>query len=146
MSHTFTTVTRAKGPPPQPVVPRSRVYGTEITRETLEAAKAEAWEAGYRAGEAAALKSLDYMPEPTPKSMLSVLGEVAEKYELHPDVILGTARLAHAVRARQEVMYRLHYETGRGSVQIGRFLGGRDHSTVLHGIRRHKARIDAGDA
>jgi chromosomal replication initiation ATPase DnaA len=34
-------------------------------------------------------------------------------------------------------MYRLRTETGLSFPQIGLRLGGRDHSTVIHGVKTH---------
>lgn len=45
-------------------------------------------------------------------------------------------------RARHEIMYRAVNETSLSLPQIGRFLG-RDHTTVLHGLRKHAERIGA---
>ena len=41
---------------------------------------------------------------------------------------------------RQDLMARLQRETGRSMPAIGRALGGRDHTTILHGIRQSKKR------
>jgi chromosomal replication initiator protein len=49
-------------------------------------------------------------------------------------------RVAHA---RQEAMYEL-YATGLYSLPtIGTWFGGRDHTTVLHAVRAHEARLRA---
>jgi len=40
---------------------------------------------------------------------------------------------------RQHVMHRLYADYSLP--EIGRFLGGRDHTTVLHGVRAHQARM-----
>lgn len=49
------------------------------------------------------------------------------------------------VRARHCAMWRVKRETPWSLPSIGRSFGGRDHSSVIHGIRRHQARIDAGE-
>ncbi len=51
----------------------------------------------------------------------------------------GRTRRARAVRARQIYFALARRLTGRSTPEIGRRTGGRDHSTVLHGIRRHAA-------
>jgi chromosomal replication initiation ATPase DnaA len=79
-------------------------------------------------------------------TMQAILEEVAGKWGLEPRDLIGVSRQRSVAWPRQEVMYRIH-ETGCFSTtQIGRFLGDRDHTTILHGIRRHKARLDAADA
>jgi hypothetical protein len=46
-------------------------------------------------------------------------------------------RNRHIVRLRQKAMYRMHRELGWSLPRIGRMLN-RDHTTVLHGVRRHE--------
>ena len=53
----------------------------------------------------------------------------------------GTQSLAHH---RQIAMY-VARETGRSLPFIGRCMGGRDHTTILHGRRAVQSRIDSGD-
>lgn len=55
---------------------------------------------------------------------------------------LYSARRAHPlVVARHEAMYRLSKETSMSLPAIGRRLGGRDHSTVIHGVKKHALRL-----
>ena len=55
------------------------------------------------------------------------------------DAILGESRLRHIVRVRQAVAY-VAVEQGVHSLpQIGRELGGRDHSTIRHGHQTAEA-------
>jgi chromosomal replication initiation ATPase DnaA len=62
--------------------------------------------------------------------------------------IISPTRLGDIVRARQEVMYLARQQTfsdGRhrySFTMIGKLLGGRDHTTVLHGVRQHGKRLD----
>lgn len=59
--------------------------------------------------------------------------------------IIGTSRFREHTRARQMFMWELHQRTPRLSLtQIGKALGGRDHTTVLHGVRQHAKRIGEG--
>lgn len=48
--------------------------------------------------------------------------------------IKGTSRKANIVLARQVIMYFLRKELGVGLETIGTLLGGKDHSTVIHGV------------
>lgn len=58
--------------------------------------------------------------------------------------MMGPLRTKQLSMHRQE-LYHLLYRKGRWSLtQIGRRLGGRDHSTVLHGIRQHERRLRNG--
>ena len=59
-----------------------------------------------------------------------------------PDSVPGARAFAIA-HPRQEAMWRMK-QTGKWSLpQMGRFLGGRDHTTILAGVRAHQTRIDA---
>lgn len=49
----------------------------------------------------------------------------------------GPRRYQELVRARQHVFYELRARTNLSSTQIGRLCGNRDHTTVLHGIKKH---------
>ena len=42
--------------------------------------------------------------------------------------------------ARHYAMWRMRRETRHSLPAIGRFLGGRHHATVLHGVRMHEKR------
>ncbi len=47
----------------------------------------------------------------------------------------GPSRDGRLVRARWAVMYAMR-QRGKSLPQIGRDLGGRDHTTVIHGLKR----------
>jgi len=59
--------------------------------------------------------------------------------------IIGKARHRRLVRIRQAVMF-LAREEGHTSPVVGKRLGGRDHSTVLHGAEMIAQLIEDGDA
>ena len=59
--------------------------------------------------------------------------------------IIGPRRKAHIVRARQSAMYIAKIHTIKSFPEIGRIFGKRDHTTVLHGVRRAKALVDSGE-
>lgn len=46
--------------------------------------------------------------------------------------------------ARQHAMWEMRHRTKLSTPQIGKILGGRDHTTVLHGIRAHEKRMKMG--
>jgi hypothetical protein len=50
------------------------------------------------------------------------------------------------IRRRQVAMYVAHKTTGRGTPFIGRRIGNRDHTTILHGVRVIAGLLDAGNA
>lgn len=53
--------------------------------------------------------------------------------------IVGDRQHAPAVRARKMTMWLAYELTGRSLSSIGRVLGNRDHSTVIHGVHTSKA-------
>lgn len=67
--------------------------------------------------------------------------EVAAQHGVSLPEITGHQRAYNIVRARHEAFYRLKTETQLSLPQIGRKMGGRDHTTVLHGVRKHKERL-----
>lgn len=56
--------------------------------------------------------------------------------------ILGKRRFKHFVEARQAVMLAAS-KGGYSLTEIGHELGNRDHTTIMHGIRRAKERLEA---
>lgn len=69
-----------------------------------------------------------------------VLAEVAAKHRIGVGDVKAGSRFAEHVVARQEAMHRLRADLGLSTVQIARALGLKDHTTVLHGLRRHAER------
>lgn len=93
-------------------------------------------EAGYLPSAFIYLHTLP--PAPTWKAIAK---EVADKHGVRVADILSPRRDAPTVRARHEAMWRCRNETTYSLPQIGKFLGNRDHTTVLHGIRKHQERM-----
>lgn len=67
--------------------------------------------------------------------------EVCEKHGFTRQELFGERRGRPLVAARHEAMYRLSKETSMSFPAIGRRMGGRDHSTVIHGVRQHERRL-----
>ncbi|RAK51607.1 helix-turn-helix domain-containing protein [Phenylobacterium soli] len=81
---------------------------------------------------------------PTKPKMRDIAEIVAEESGVPLEELRGQDRHKRIAHARQRA-YALIYGTGHFSTsQIGAFFGGRDHTTVLHGIRAHKARMAKG--
>jgi chromosomal replication initiator protein len=57
--------------------------------------------------------------------------------------LTGRLRTAKIALQRQIIMYLIREETGASLPQIGHLLGGRDHTTVIHGYERIAAELDA---
>lgn len=71
----------------------------------------------------------------------SIMTEVCRKHGISRDELCSASRARHLVAARHEVFYRLRSETGLSLPRIGHLVGGRDHTTVLHGVRSYSALI-----
>lgn len=70
-----------------------------------------------------------------------ILRQVAEKHGLSVSDLKGRSRYRAVVWPRQEAMYELHTRTPLSLSQIARLVGVSDHTTVMHGIRRHAERV-----
>lgn len=65
-----------------------------------------------------------------------VVEAVTGYYKMSKKDLIGRQRTREIVAPRQVAMYLLREETDGSLVDIGRELGGRDHTTVLHGIEK----------
>lgn len=62
-------------------------------------------------------------------------------FDLTRSQIISARRTKPVVYARQIAMYLCKYRTTKSYPEIGRRMGGRDHTTVLHGHRKIEARL-----
>ncbi len=70
----------------------------------------------------------------------AVVHRAGELWQLDPAVITGPGRTQDAAAARQACMAALRSATSGSLAQIGAAIGGRDHTTVMHGILAAEAR------
>ena len=61
---------------------------------------------------------------------------VSEHYNIRLSDMVGPKRLRSYARPRQVAMYLCKHLTSRSLPDIGRRFGGRDHTTVMHGVKR----------
>ena len=69
---------------------------------------------------------------------LEILGEVARAMNLRSEDVLGGKRRPDLVLARQVSMYICRRKLGLSYPELGRAFGGKDHSTVIHAIKKIK--------
>ena len=62
--------------------------------------------------------------------------KVSEHYNIRLSDMIGPKRVRNYARPRQVAMYLAKTMTSRSLPEIGRRFGGRDHTTVMHGVRR----------
>lgn len=67
-------------------------------------------------------------------SPTDVVACVAKYYSLGKRALLGSSRARPVARPRQVLMYLLRTQLSLPLVEIGRIVGGRDHTTVMHAV------------
>ncbi|SPF81195.1 Chromosomal replication initiator protein DnaA [Pseudoprimorskyibacter insulae] len=69
-------------------------------------------------------------------SIEEIQRRVAEHYNIRISDLIGPKRLRAFARPRQVAMFLCKQLTSRSLPEIGRRFGGRDHTTVMHGVKR----------
>jgi chromosomal replication initiator protein len=69
-------------------------------------------------------------------SVEEIQRKVSEHYNIRLSDMIGPKRLRSYARPRQVAMYLSKHLTSRSLPEIGRRFGGRDHTTVMHGVKR----------
>ena len=69
-------------------------------------------------------------------SIEEIQRKVADHYLIRHTDLVGPKRVRTFARPRQIAMYLCKQLTTRSLPEIGRHFGGRDHTTVMHGVRR----------
>ena len=83
-----------------------------------------------------AIRDLVRHREPKRVKIEDIQRLVANHYNVSRADILSSRRTATVVRPRQIAMYLAKSLTLRSLPEIGRRFGGRDHTTVLHAVRK----------
>jgi chromosomal replication initiation ATPase DnaA len=73
----------------------------------------------------------------------TIIDYCCKKYRVGPLDILGLGRTASICDVRHIIAYLCCELTGYSTPEIGRCLGGRDHTTILNSRKRMKAKIAA---
>lgn len=92
-----------------------------------------------------ALKDIIYPDAPkeiTPKLIIDV---VCEHYNVSPDDIISKKRNSEFVQPRQVIMYLCRNLIGTSLQSIGKELGKKDHTTVIHGVNKIKEELENGN-
>ncbi|MEM7596226.1 MAG: chromosomal replication initiator protein DnaA [Pseudomonadota bacterium] len=69
-------------------------------------------------------------------SIEEIQRQVSDHYNIRLADMIGPKRVRSFARPRQVAMYLCKQMTRRSLPEIGRRFGGRDHTTVMHGVRR----------
>lgn len=94
------------------------MYGTDVSIEIATAALSELLDTTRR-------KRI--VPD-------AILREVSDFYGVDLRTMIGRGRSRNIVVPRQVAMYLLREETETSLVEIGKLLGGRDHTTIIYGF------------
>ncbi len=78
-----------------------------------------------------------------PVDATAVLAAVAERFSVPVEALLSKSRERQTAWARQVAMYLMREETSASLFQIGDRLGGRDHTTIMHGCATVARRMEA---
>jgi chromosomal replication initiator protein len=78
-----------------------------------------------------------------PVDAAMVLAAVRERFAVSTEALLGKSRERQTAWARQVAMYLLREETSLSLFQIGDQLGGRDHTTIMHGCSAVAQRMES---
>jgi chromosomal replication initiator protein len=71
-----------------------------------------------------------------------ILESVCRYYEISPEMLRGKQRDRDIVWPRQVAMYLMREETSASLLQIGAALGGRDHTTIMHGWEKVSSEVN----
>ena len=71
----------------------------------------------------------------------AIIRDVCAKHGISLNELMSRRRFKAICAARHECFYRLKNETALSLPQVGRVMGGFDHTTVLAGVRRHEKRM-----
>jgi chromosomal replication initiator protein len=82
--------------------------------------------------------ALDLSPE-------QILTAVARHYRLSEEELTGRSRKRAVSQPRQLCMYLIREETDSSLPQIGELLGGRDHTTIMHGCEKVAGQIETDE-
>ncbi|KAI4451048.1 Chromosomal replication initiator protein DnaA [Eubacterium plexicaudatum ASF492] len=85
----------------------------------------------------------DLHREITPQLIIEI---VAEHFQKTPQQLISKSRSSDIVRPRQIAMYLCKNMTGSSLAGIGEILGGRDHSTIIHGIEKIEAEYQSNES
>lgn len=75
-------------------------------------------------------------PQPPHVTIRAIQRAVSDHFEMSVTEMLANRRNAPVVRIRQMAIYLCKELTGKSLPDIGRRFGGKDHTTILHAIRR----------
>lgn len=92
-----------------------------------------------------ALKDIIYPEAPKEITPTLIIHIVADHFHVTPEDIMSKKRNAEFVMPRQISMYLCRELTESSLASIGKILGKKDHTTVMHGIKKMKEEMDTNE-
>lgn len=81
---------------------------------------------------------------PKRRTMKDIVQEVSQRHGVSVEEIMGSSTEQRVVRPRMEAYGIIRAELQHSFTMIGNFFG-RDHTTILHGVRRYQAMKGAAE-
>ncbi len=87
--------------------------------------------------------SVNYQKDLTPDKLLQI---IADYFNVKSEEIINKSRKKKIVKPRQVAFYLLRSEIDMSYPEIGKFMGGRDHSTAIYAYKKIKKELTLNDA
>lgn len=87
----------------------------------------------------------DLLPRTGSLSIEHIIQAVAKQFGIEEERLLGKQRVREVALPRQVAMYLIRKETSASLPQIGKALGGRDHTTIMYGCEKITDRLETDD-
>ena len=111
------------------IVAYSKLNNVDITMEIAEEA----------------LKDIIYPDKPKEITPMYILSEVCDAYNVSIEEVTSKKRNAELVEPRQVVMYLCRHLTDFSLADIGKILGKKDHTTIIHGVNKIETEISQNE-
>lgn len=92
-----------------------------------------------------ALKDVIYPNKPKEITPTLIINVVAEHFGVKPEDITSKRRNSEFVQPRQVVMYLCRELTDTSFTNIGKLLGKKDHTTIIHGVNKITAELSTNE-
>ena len=74
----------------------------------------------------------------TPRQLnMELIAAIAQEYDYTLEDVLGPRKFRALVEVRSKCIVMLR-DKGYSTTEIGRIMGGRDHSTICHALKKHE--------
>lgn len=123
------------------VVPRDRVLSTAQRAKAEKLAEKRQKESSTFLNEQSAPELL-LCNRPASSVRKELLRQVIDAHKIEFNELISDRRNQKLVKARFELYWKLKTFTSMSYPEIGRFLGGRDHTTILYGVRKYAREHD----